>query len=200
MRTPRTVGHAWLGLYRLWVRGWAKAFSVLASGGFASFGARSVLETPLRISGERRISVGSGVYVGAGSWLQVLAGDDDGVALTLGDGTEIAGRCVLSAASSIRIGNRVLMARGVYIADHSHAFADTGRPVLAQGITDVKPVEIGDGAWLGENVVVGPGVTVGRGAVVGANSVVLEDVPDFAVAVGAPARVVRLLTGEESAS
>jgi lipopolysaccharide O-acetyltransferase len=198
--SPRALGHAWLSLYRLWVRGWAKGFSLLASGGFASFGARSVLETPIRISGERRISIGSDVYVGAGSWLQVLEGDDDGVAINIGSGTGIAGGCVLSSASSIRIGSHVLMARGVYIADHSHAFGDTSRPVLAQGITGVAAVEIGDGAWLGENVVIGPGVRVGRGAVVGANSVVLADVPDFAVAVGAPARVVRQLGDAENAS
>ena len=63
--------------------------------------------------------------------------------------------------------------------------------MLAQGVTRVAPVEIGDGAWLGENVVIGPGVRIGRGAVVGANAVVLQSVPDHAVAVGAPARVVR---------
>jgi acetyltransferase-like isoleucine patch superfamily enzyme len=63
--------------------------------------------------------------------------------------------------------------------------------VLAQGVDRIAPVEIGDGAWLGENVVVGPGVRIGRGAVVGANAVVLESVPDHAVAVGAPAHVVR---------
>jgi acetyltransferase-like isoleucine patch superfamily enzyme len=45
-------------------------------------------------------------------------------------------------------------------------------------------------------VVIGPGLRIGRGAVVGANSVVLDDVPDFAVAVGAPARVVRSVTTE----
>ena len=55
------------------------------------------------------------------------------------------------------------------------------------------PVEIGDGAWLGENVVVGPGVCIGRGAVIGANAVVLDDVPERSVAVGAPARIVRSL-------
>jgi acetyltransferase-like isoleucine patch superfamily enzyme len=71
-----------------------------------------------------------------------------------------------------------------------HAFDDRTRAILDQGITRVAPVEIGDGAWLGQNVVIGPGVRVGRGAVVGANSVVLHDVPDFEVAVGAPARVV----------
>ena len=63
--------------------------------------------------------------------------------------------------------------------------------MLDQGVTDVRPVEICDGAWLGQNVVICPGVRVGRGAVVGANSAVRDDVPDYAVAVGAPARVVR---------
>ena len=87
----------------------------------------------------------------------------------------------------------MLIARGVYISDHIHAFDDPTRAVLDQGIDRIEPVEIGDGAWLGENVVVTPGVTIGRGAVVGANAVVLESVPDFAVAVGVPARVVRQL-------
>jgi acetyltransferase-like isoleucine patch superfamily enzyme len=90
------------------------------------------------------------------------------------------------------------MARNVYIADHRHAFEDEGRAVLDQGIEQVAPVEIGEGAWLGQNVVVGPGVRIGRGAVVGANSVVLGDVPDHAVAVGAPARVVRTLIEDGS--
>jgi acetyltransferase-like isoleucine patch superfamily enzyme len=83
------------------------------------------------------------------------------------------------------------MARNVYIADHRHAFDDPGRAILDQGIEQLEPIEIGDGAWLGQNVVVGPGVRIGRGAVIGANSVVLADVPDRTVAVGAPARVVR---------
>ena len=56
---------------------------------------------------------------------------------------------------------------------------------------------IGDGAWLGQNVVVCPGVTIGRGAVIGANAVVLDDVPDYAVAVGVPASVVRRFAGTE---
>lgn len=190
--TRRTTGRAFVAAYRLAVRSRSKAFSLLASGSFASYGRRSVIEPPVRLNGEGRIEIGDDVYVAAGSWLQVL-GDGDGVALRLGDGTSIAGPCVLSAARSIRLGRRVLLARGVYIADHMHAFEDVGRPVLDQGITRIEPVEIGDGAWLGENVVIGPGVRVGRGAVVGANAVVLADVPDYAVAVGVPARVVRSL-------
>ena len=189
----RFLGRVFLGVVRGLHRLRAKTFSVLASGAFAEFGAHSVLEPPLRLAGEHRISVGDDVYVGAGSWLQVLGTGE----LRLGDGTSIAGACVLSAARSIRVGRKVLIARNVYVADHSHAFSDTTRAVLEQGIDRIAPVEIGDGAWLGENVVVGPGVRIGRGAVVGANAVVLADVPDHAVAVGAPARVVRMLVALE---
>jgi acetyltransferase-like isoleucine patch superfamily enzyme len=182
-----------LRIYRASVRARAKLFSLLAGRDFASFGARSVVEPPVRIQGEKRIAVGDDVFVGAGSWLQVLDGPDRGVAISIGDGTSVAGSCVLSAAVSVRLGRKVLLARNVYIADHSHAYADVTRAVLDQGVTKVEPVEICDGAWLGQNVVVGPGVRIGRGAVVGANSVVLFDVPDHSVAVGAPARIVREL-------
>jgi acetyltransferase-like isoleucine patch superfamily enzyme len=188
-------GKAFLGLYRLVVRTRAKTFSLLAGRAFASFGSRSVIHPPLRVDGEHRISVGEGVFMGPGCWLHVL--EDDGgsrdVAIAVGDGTSIVGDCVLSSVRSVRLGRNVLIARNVYISDHMHAFDDTERAVLEQGVTRIGPVSIGDGAWLGQNVVVGPGVSIGRGAVVGSNSVVLDDVPDFSVAVGAPARVVRSL-------
>jgi acetyltransferase-like isoleucine patch superfamily enzyme len=187
----RAVGRAFVAGYRFRVRVEAKAFSVLSAGAFGAFGARSVLQPPVRLQGERHIAVGDGVFVGGGSWLQVLGSPASEMAIIIGDGVSIAGGCVLSAAESIRIGSRVLIARNVYVADHMHAFNDPSRPVLDQCITRIRPVEIADGSWLGENVVVGPGVRIGRGAVVGANAVVLDDIPDFSVAVGAPARVVR---------
>ena len=192
------VGRGFLGSYRLVGRLWAKTFSVLGAGAFASFGARTVLQPPTRLSGERRIWIGDDVFVGAGTWLQVVGHEEGDVALTIGSGSGIAGNCVLSAAESVRLGDRVLLARGVYVSDHSHAFEDTSRAVLDQGITRIEPVEVCDGAWLGENVVVCPGVRIGRGAVVGANSVVLNDVPDHCVAVGAPARIVADAASDEA--
>jgi acetyltransferase-like isoleucine patch superfamily enzyme len=187
----RSVGATFLASYQGFARLRAKAFSLLSGGAFASFGARSVIQPPVRLGSVHRISVGSDVFVGAGSWLQVLEGPGDEPALAIGDGTSVAGGCVLSAAWSVRLGRKVLLARNVYVSDHVHAFRDLERAVLDQGVDRVEPVEIGDGAWLGQNVVVCPGVNIGRGAVIGANSVVREDVPDYAVAVGAPARVVR---------
>jgi lipopolysaccharide O-acetyltransferase len=166
-------------------------FSVAISGAFASFGRRSVLQTPIRIGGERRIVIGDDVFVGGGSWLQVVGEEDGPPALLIGDGTSIAGGCVLSAAVSVRLGRQILIARNVYISDHIHAYRNTDLAILDQGIERLEPVEIADGAWLGQNVVVCPGVRIGRGAVVGANAVVTRDVPDYSLAVGAPARVIR---------
>jgi serine acetyltransferase len=177
-------------LYAHWCRSRDKAFSLAIGGDFAAFGSRSVVQLPLRLTGARHMAIGDRVFIGSGSWLQVLGSDHEAVALRVGDGTSIVGSCVLSARRSVTIGREVLMARNVYVADHMHAFGDDARAVLAQGIDRVAGVEIGDGAWLGQNVVIGPGVRVGRGAVVGANSVVLHDVPDGEVAVGAPARVL----------
>ena len=193
----RFIGALSLRSYDLLGRAANKAFCVLSAGAFASYGRRSVIQLPVRLRGPARIALGNDVFIGAGSWLQVEGDERGDVAIDIGDGTSIVGNCVLSATDSLRVGRKVLMARNVYIADHMHAFEAAGAAVLDQGIDRVSPVEIGDGAWLGQNVVVGPGVRIGRGAVVGANSVVLDDVPDHAVAVGAPARVIRNLTGED---
>jgi acetyltransferase-like isoleucine patch superfamily enzyme len=186
----RTLGGRALHLHRLWVRGRDKAFSMTVAGGFHSFGRNSVIQVPARIKNAHRIAVGEGVFVASGSWLHVLEDGGD-VALEIGDGASVAEGCVFSSARSIRLGTKVSLARYVYIADHAHAYDDPDAPSLDQGITDIRPVEIGDGAWLGQNVTVLPGVRIGKGCVVAAHSVVSTDVPDYSLAAGAPARVIR---------
>ena len=190
-RSSRRFGSAALAAYRFATRLRNKAFSTLVGGAFARFGAKSVIELPVRLVGEGRISIGRDVFVGSGAWLQVIGTEGELPTLSIGDGTSMAGGCIISAVRRVSIGRAVLLARNVYIADHGHAFEDIHRPVLEQGVTGIDPVEIGDGAWLGENVVVCPGVRIGRGTVVGANAVVVRDVPDYSVAVGAPAKVLR---------
>ena len=53
------------------------------------------------------------------------------------------------------------------------------------------PVVIGNGVWIGDSVIVLPGVRIGDGSVIGAGSVVTKSIPDYAVAAGVPARVIR---------
>jgi acetyltransferase-like isoleucine patch superfamily enzyme len=186
------IAKVFLGGYRGWNRIRSKCFSLLISGAFAQFGKQSVLTAPIRLHGEKRIAIGDGVFLGSGCWLQALPdGENETVAISIGNGTSIAGSCVISAVRDVSLEEHVLLARNVYISDHIHEYAKTGLPILTQGVTKIQAVRIKRGAWLGQNVVICPGATVGRGAVIGANSVVNADIPDFSVAVGSPARVVK---------
>ena len=109
----------------------------------------------------------------------------------IGSGSGFTGYGVVSAVSMVKIGREVMFARNVYIADHDHSYSDISQAIMRQGVDHVGEVVIDDGAWLGENVVVTSGVHIGRGAVIGANAVVTKDVPDYSLAVGVPARVVK---------
>src|SRR5262249_21496594 len=79
---------------------------------------------------------------------------------------------------------------GCYLTDHDHG-VDPSLAPLAQPMVGA-PTRLGDEVWLGANVVVLKGVSIGDRAVVGAGSVVTKDIPPDAVAVGVPARVVRV--------
>lgn len=107
------------------------------------------------------------------------------------------------SAKQITIGNRVLISYGVSIHDNISHPMD---PVLRhedfkhiffkggfQENIDLKEesVSIGDDAWIGFNTIILKGVAIGKGAVIGAGSVITEDVPDNAVVVGNPQRIVR---------
>jgi carbonic anhydrase/acetyltransferase-like protein (isoleucine patch superfamily) len=195
----KAVGRAFSSCYKLAIRLRAKVFSVLISGAFSRFGEKSVLQFPIRLSGEDRIEIGARVFVGSNSWLQTLPdGKNTTPALFIGDGTSIAGACVISAVRQVVLEENVLLARNVYISDHIHRYSDDAEPILAQGTDKIAPVVIRRNSWLGQNVVVCPGVTIGVGAVIGANSVVNTDIPDRSVAVGAPAKVVKKIGAEHS--
>ncbi len=181
------------GYYSRWRDLQARAFSQLMAPAFASFGEGTRLVPPLEVYGPQHVSLGERVHVGAGSWFYVA---NEHARLEIGDGTRMSGLCVLSAAQHVRLGRDVLLGRNVYIADHIHGVARPDVPVFEQELEKIEPIDIGDRAWLGQNVVILPGVRVGAGAVVGANSVVGEDVAPRTVVVGAPARKVRELPGE----
>jgi acetyltransferase-like isoleucine patch superfamily enzyme len=78
----------------------------------------------------------------------------------------------------------------VHITDMNHDYTDVDAPISRQHQPET-PVVIGDGSWLGHNVVVLPGAHIGRHVAVGAGSVVRGTLPDYCVAAGVPARVIR---------
>ncbi len=109
----------------------------------------------------------------------------------------IGDRCLIGKGSGIvghlriEIGDDVWTGHHVYITDQNHGYEDVDLPISKQSMPE-KPVRIGNGSWLGHGTIVLPGAQIGDHVVVGANSVVTGTLPDNCVAVGAPARVVRL--------
>ncbi len=130
------------------------------------------------------IRIGDGVFVGRNTILSCKDGD-----IELASGANIGFNCEVFSASRVRIGSNVLMAAYCYVIGGDHDFSDPARSVLEQSRTSAGVV-IGDGVWMGAGVKVLDGVTIGAHAVIGAGAVVRDDVPEQAVAVGVPARVV----------
>ena len=110
--------------------------------------------------------------------------------IEIGDHSGLGYQCFLEATGPIKIGAWVRIGPHVSFFTTNHRFGGRDTPIKHQGY-DVGSIEIGDDAWLGANVTILSNVTIGRGAVIGAGSVVTRDIPEYAIAVGNPARVVR---------
>ncbi len=130
------------------------------------------------------IRIGSGVFVGRNTILSCKNGD-----IELADGANLGFNCEIFSASHVRIGARVLMAAYSYVVGGDHDFSDPTKTILEQARTSAG-VSIGDGVWMGAGAKILDGVHVGDHAIIGAEAVVRDDVPDRAIAVGVPARVI----------
>jgi acetyltransferase-like isoleucine patch superfamily enzyme len=110
----------------------------------------------------------------------------------IGTQTYLNRNTFLDASLSITIGRQCAIGPNCYITDHDHR-SEANVPPLEQPLI-AKPTHIGDRVWLGANVTVLKGVTIGNDTVIGAGSVVTKDIPPGAIAVGVPAKVIRLKT------
>jgi acetyltransferase-like isoleucine patch superfamily enzyme len=93
--------------------------------------------------------------------------------------------------AEIIIEDLVLIGSGVHFYVSNHRFDNPDLPIYHQGHYESKPIVVKNGAWIGANAIILPGVTIGKNSVVGAGSVVTKDIPDFSVAVGNPAKVIK---------
>lgn len=157
---------------------------------FAAVGGHVVFEPGVLVFHPENIALGDNVYVGHNAILKGYYRNR----MVIGDDVWIGQQCFFHSAGGLTIGDAVGIGPGVRILTSSHTDPGIDRPIM-EGAIDFAPVTIGAGSDLGVGSTILPGVTVGRGVQVGAGAVVAEDVPDYAVVAGVPARVLRMREG-----
>ncbi|MDE2367969.1 MAG: acyltransferase [Burkholderiales bacterium] len=161
----------------------------------ASVGGRSILFRPMLVIGARHIHLGDRTSIREGARLEVIprARTDWKPRLQVGSGVNIEQGVHIVCQCEVTIGDEVSITPYCVIVDTHHPIDDPDRPpkIGARLPTGPSFVRIGEGSFIGAHSVILPNVTIGRGCVVGAGSVVSRDLPDYAVAAGAPARVLK---------
>jgi acetyltransferase-like isoleucine patch superfamily enzyme len=211
-----TVGYEWRMLFKntpgalgLFLRRlfWPGLFGFCGEG--VLFGEGLVLRHPGRIRLGDRVVIGEGCVLDArsdGTGPGLALGDDVilsvGVSLTckggsiaVGDRTGFGTGTIIQSIGEnpVVIGDDVILGPRCYVVGGASYRTDRlDLPIRLQGIADDGGVTIGNDVWLGANVTVLGGVTVGSGAVAAAGAVVTHDLPELSVAMGIPARTVRI--------
>jgi acetyltransferase-like isoleucine patch superfamily enzyme len=136
-------------------------------------------------SENRGITIGDNALISRYTILSCKNGD-----IEIGESANIGVFCNISSNGSLKIGKKVLIGPHCSVFATEHSFERTDIPIQDQGWTS-KGIKIEDNVWIGAGVVILDGVTIGRDSIVGAGAVVSEDIPEFSIAVGIPAKVVK---------
>lgn len=144
------------------------------------------LESTIEVTAPHNITLGHHVRLGKDVY---LGGSLPNGKINIGNNSYIGRRTIIIGSLSVTIGNDCLIAPMCYITDGNHGI-EPGQLIRTQPL-DSEPIVIGNDVWIGAGCTILPGVTIGNGAVVGARSVVTHDVPENAIVVGAPARLIR---------
>lgn len=127
----------------------------------------------------------AGIQIGQGSRIHVGAKFFYPAGIKIGRDTIIGDNVFLDGRAPLDIGDHVDIASQVLIYNSQHDVDDE------EFGAQEEPVTIGDYAFIGPRVIILPGVKIGRGAVVAAGAVVADDVPEFAVVGGIPAKFIK---------
>ena len=165
-------------------------YSAWISSLFKSFGEKSVIEYPSRVTGEKYIDIKDNVIIGSRTVLSAWDSHGDlkfSPNISIGNNTRIGEYCHISAINKIEIGENVLMGRWVTIVDNAHGttememrnIAPAKRPMYSKG-----NIKIEDNVWIGDKVTILAGVIIGKGCIIGANTVVTKSVPNGSLVIG----------------
>lgn len=160
------------------------------------FNQSRMIRRPFYIRGKKFINLGQNLTTGVGCRIDAFPKIPKKV-IQIGKDVQINDYVHIGAVESIFIGDRVLIASKVFITDHNHGyyghFGLHSSPMIPPSKRELssEPVVIEEDVWIGEFVTILPGVTVGKGSIIGAMSVVTKNIPEYSIALGSPAKVIK---------
>ena len=168
-----------------------KQFQSHGSGKFApdqfkKIGANVIFENGILVFHPENIELGSNIYIGHNTILKGYYKNT----MSVGDNSWIGQNCYFHSAGGIKIGENVGIGPNVKILTSFHKEEGIEKPILFSAL-EFQAVVIEDDADIGIGTIILPGVKIGRGVQIGAGSIITGNIPDFAVAFGAPAKVIR---------
>ena len=131
------------------------------------------------------IRLGRGVFLGRNSILSCKNGD-----IILGNDVNIGFNCEVFSGSRVTLGNDTLVAAYCYFIGGDHDPQDVEASVTRQAARS-QGIAVGEKCWFGAGVKVLDGIKIGHNCILGAGAVVTKSIPDYAVAVGVPAKPIR---------
>ncbi len=156
-----------------------------------------LIRFPVDIRGKSAIDFGKRLTTGYHCRLETYPFEAGKKVLIFGNDVQINDFVHIAAAEHVEIGNNVLIAGKVFISDICHGnYSDSEKisdPHVhpKDRLLSAKPVVIHDDVWIGELVSILPGVEIGKGCIIGANSVVTKSIPEYCMAAGNPAKIIK---------
>ena len=160
---------------------------------FGYFGEGACIAWPSELSLDRgKIFIGDNTIIKKNSRLQNYYGAGErNVEIHIGKRGYIGSHFTIMNASKVTIGDDAIVASYVAISSENHGTDPEHELGYANQPLTTKPVSIGDGCWIGEKVCILAGVSIGNKCIIGAASVVTKSIPDYCMAVGNPARIIK---------
>lgn len=151
---------------------------------------------PFECRNRKSISLGTNLTTGVHCRLEATICDSE-KRIVLGDNIQMNDYVHITAHKYVSIGNNVLIASKVYISDCTHGSYSGMNQSSPKTVPESRKliqnnVVIEDNVWLGDNVCVLPGAHIGFGSIIGANSTVIGFIPENCIAVGSPAKVIKI--------
>lgn len=160
---------------------------------YKSFGKKSIIYNPMCVCGKKYIEIGSNVTIR--DYVRIEAIDkymDQKFCpcIKIGDNTSFEQGGHIISNDKLIIGNNCVFSARVFISTANHSYEEIGINVLKQKLLNSKVV-IGDNCFVGIDVKIFPGVKIGNNVIIGAGSIVKNDLPDYTVCAGVPAKVIK---------